>query len=95
MSRSKIVRFASIAAVGTLGALVPISAASAAPYPNGGTTPTDVNPNQQTNVSPNTATKASTLPFTGTDVAELVAIGGASLGVGFVLIRRSRRVTTT
>jgi LPXTG-motif cell wall-anchored protein len=94
MSRSKIVRFASIAAVGTLGALVPIGAASAAPYPNGGTPP-EANPNQQTQVSPNTAARASTLPFTGTDVAELVAIGGASLGVGFVLIRRSRRVSTT
>jgi hypothetical protein len=46
------------------------------------------------NVAANRAARASTLPFTGTDVAELVAIGGASVGVGMVLVRRSRRART-
>ena len=46
-------------------------------------------------VAAKNATRPSTLPFTGTDVAELVAIGGASVGVGVVLVRRSRRVRTS
>ena len=39
------------------------------------------------------AVKPSTLPLTGTDVAELVAIGGAAVGIGFVMTRRSRHGT--
>ena len=90
---SRMVRIAGIAAVGTLGALVPMSAAGAAPYPSGGTP--QVNPSNQTTVAPNRATRSSTLPLTGTDVAQLMAVGGASLGVGMVLVRRARRVTPT
>lgn len=108
MKTSRFVRIAAISAVGAMGALVPVGVASAAPYPNGGTP--DVLPSDQTrpptsangtgtSVSPaveaNTASRSSTLPFTGTDVAELVAIGGASVGVGVVLVRRSRRVRTS
>jgi hypothetical protein len=91
---SRIVRIAAISAVGTLGALLPIGAAGAYPNP----TPPEVAPtdtgNTQTTVEANQASKSSTLPFTGTDVAEPVAIGGASVGVGFVLVRRSRKVPT-
>ena len=89
---SRIVRIAAISAVGTLGALLPVAAAGAYPNPP----PPEVAPTDkgQTAVEANQATKASTLPFTGTDVAELVAIGGASVGVGFVLVRRSRKVPT-
>jgi hypothetical protein len=46
-------------------------------------------------VQANTASRPATLPFTGTDVVELVAIGGVSVGVGTVLVRRSRRLRTT
>jgi len=109
MKTSRIVRIAAVSAVGALGVLVPLGVAGAAPYPNGGTPP-EVLPSDQTHpgsgstangaeVSPavaaRNATRPSTLPFTGTDVAELVAIGGASVGVGVVLVRRSRRVRTS
>ncbi|MGZ4676888.1 MAG: hypothetical protein ACXVJ7_18825 [Acidimicrobiia bacterium] len=93
---AKLIRFGAIAAIGTVGTLVPLATAGAADYPSGGGGP-QVNPNTQTqtHVSPASATRASTLPFTGTDVAELAAIGGVSVGVGVVLVRRSRRVRTT
>jgi hypothetical protein len=100
MSRpSRIARIAAVSAVGALGALLPLTAAGAYPNPPN---PPEVGPNnltrpagQSTQVQGTTATRPSTLPFTGTDVAELVAIGGATAGVGFVLVRRSRRVTTS
>jgi hypothetical protein len=110
MKTSRIVRIAAVSAMGAVGVLVPLGVAGAAPYPNGGTPP-EVLPSDQTRpgsgsstaagaeVSPavaaKSATRPSTLPFTGTDVAELVAIGGASVGVGVVLVRRSRRVRTS
>jgi hypothetical protein len=95
MQSSRIVRIAAISAVGALGALLPVGAAGAVSYPN--PPPPEVVPADKvpTVVAPNRATRPSTLPFTGTDVAELVAIGGASIGVGTVLVRRSRRVRTT
>ena len=95
MQTSRIVRIAAISAVGALGALLPLGAAGAAGYPN--PTPPEVVPADQTKpaVEANQATRPSTLPFTGTDVAELVAIGGASVGVGAVLVRRSRRLRTS
>ena len=95
---SRIVRIAAVSAVGALGALVPLATAGAYPNP----TPPEVAPSdtsrQPTSVeaaSASRASKPSTLPFTGTDVAELVAIGGASVGVGVVLVRRTRRLRTT
>jgi hypothetical protein len=94
---SRIVRIAAVSAVGALGALLPLSVAGAAgDYPNG-PVPPSVAPNNQarTTVEGNTAARPSTLPFTGTDVVELVAIGGVSVGVGTVLVRRSRRLRTT
>ena len=93
MSSSMIVRIAAISAVGALGALVPLRVAGAYPNP----TPPEVAPTDQgkTTVEANRAARASTLPFTGTDVAELLAIGGASVGVGAVMVRRSRRVRTS
>ena len=91
---SKLGRAAAAAAVGALGVLVPIGSAGAANYPSGGPPP-EVQPTT-TEVAPNQAARsAATLPFTGTDVAELVAIGGASLGVGLVLVRRGRSVRPT
>jgi len=94
MQTSRIVRIAAISAVGALGALLPLGVAGAYPNP----TPPDVAPADQTKptaVEANQASRPSTLPFTGTDVAELVAIGGASVGVGAVLVRRSRRLRTS
>ena len=91
---SKLGRMAAVAAVGTLGALMPVGAASAATYPSGGPPP-EVQPTT-TQVAPNqVARTAATLPLTGTDVAELVAIGGASVGAGLLLVRRSRAVRPT
>ena len=92
---SRIVRIAAVGAVGTLGVLLPIGVAGAYPNPP----PPEVAPTDtgrtSTAVEGTQASRPSTLPFTGTDVAELVAIGGASVGVGFVLVRRSRKVSPT
>lgn len=90
---SKLGRIAAIAAVGTVGVLAPVGAAGAATYPSGGPPP-EVQPST-TEVSPNRVSRPSTLPLTGTDVAELVAIGGASIGAGLLLVRRSRAVRPT
>jgi hypothetical protein len=97
---SRIVRIAAAGAVGAVAALVPLSVAGAYPVPPNN--PPSVNPNNAaktpnnaTNVEANTASRPATLPFTGTDVVELVAIGGVSVGVGTVLVRRSRRLRTT
>ena len=99
MQTSRIVRIAAISAVGALGALLPLGVAGAYPNPTPpDVAPADVAPADQTKptaVEANQATRPSTLPFTGTDVAELVAIGGASVGVGAVLVRRSRRLRTS
>ena len=96
--RRRIGRVGAAAAVGVVGVLLPLGAAGAAPYPNGGTP--EVQPNsgrrtsgQPTDVAGNAATR-STLPLTGTDVVELAAIGAASAGVGVVLVRRKRRTST-
>jgi hypothetical protein len=102
----RLARIAAVGAVGALGALVPIGAAAAAPYPNGGTP--EVSPQQlQRANQPSSGTgaqvegaqvegaqaaRAQTLPFTGGDLAELAAIGAVGVGVGVVLVRRSRRV---
>jgi len=96
MPKSRIVRIAAASAVGAVGAIVPLSIAGA--YPEPPPNPPSVNPNNQAkvpNVAANTASRPATLPFTGTDVVELVAIGGVSVGIGTVLVRRSRRVRTT
>jgi LPXTG-motif cell wall-anchored protein len=94
---SRIVRIAAVCAVGALGALVPVGASGAVTYPN--PPPPEVAPKDTTrtptSVEANRAARPSTLPITGTDAAEIVAIGGASVGLGFVLARRSRRVRTT
>ena len=101
MPKSRIVRIAAASAVGAVGALVPLSVAGAYPEPPN---PPSVNPNNQartpnsqsqaTSVEGTRAARPATLPFTGTDVVELVAIGGISVGVGTVLVRRSRRLRT-
>jgi hypothetical protein len=68
--------------------VIPAGAAMAADYPNGGggSTPEA----QQTQVGGETKT-ASTLPFTGGDVAGLAAIGVGAALAGTVLVRRARR----
>jgi hypothetical protein len=95
MPKSRITRIAAAGAVGVVGALVPLSMAGAAyPVPPN---PPSVNPNNETRppqVEGTQAARPATLPFTGTDVVELVAIGGISVGVGTVLVRRSRRLRT-
>src|SRR4051812_5110209 len=74
-----------------LATVVPAGVAAAAEYPNGGNPPA-VNPNSGSNVSPSTATRPSTLPFTGGDVAGLALIGVGAALAGTVLVRRSRRM---
>jgi len=107
---AKLVRLGGIAAIGVVGAVLPMQIASAETYPSGGNPP-EVAPNTQTHPSSQPPTEvegatavngaaaakspSSTLPFTGADVAELAAVGGAAVGVGYVLVRRSRRVRTT
>ncbi len=75
-----------------LATVVPAGVAAAADYPN--SNPPAVNPNSGSSVSPSTATKPSTLPFTGGDVAGLALIGVGAALAGTVLVRRSRRMAS-
>ena len=94
---SRLARIMAVGAIATVGTLVPLGIAGAAPYPAGGTPP-EVSPEQVSKpaagpsiaVAGKTAQR-STLPFTGTDAVELSAIAGASVGIGLVMVRRSRR----
>ncbi len=91
---STVARIMAVGAVAAVGTIVPLGIAGAATYPAGGTPP-EVSPNQISNaastaVAGKTAAR-STLPFTGTDAVELTAIAGASVGIGLVMVRRSRR----
>ncbi len=88
-----IARLGAVAGVTGAALLLPLSAAGAVTYPNGGTPDVAPKSTQPTSVLPAHQSR-STLPFTGTDIVELAAIGGASAGVGVVLLRRSRRTST-
>ena len=77
-----------------LGVLVPTTAAMAATYPNGGTSGTATDPGSQ--VAANTATNnASTLPFTGSDVAGVAGIGAGAVLAGVVMVRQSKKHRAT
>ena len=69
------------------------TAALAAPYPDGGDPPVEVDPGTQ--VKPATATKSSTLPFTGGDATGLALIGVGAVAAGAVFVRQSRRRAVT
>jgi len=71
-----------------LGTLAP-TAAFAAPYPNGGDPPSEVDPGSQ--VQNNAATNSGSLPFTGGDAAGLAIIGIGAVAAGTVIVRQSRR----
>ncbi len=94
---STVARILAIGALAAVGTVVPLSVAGATTYPSGGTPP-EVSPEQiakpanpsSTAVAGKTAAR-TTLPFTGTDAVELSAIAGASVGIGLVMVRRSRR----
>lgn len=97
---STVARILAIGALAAVGTVVPLSVAGATTYPSGGTPP-EVSPEQtaktakpanpsSTVVAGKTAAR-TTLPFTGTDAVELSAIAGASVGIGLVMVRRSRR----
>jgi len=78
------------------GALaLPAGVAVAAPYPGGGTPPPAVGGTSASHgatvAAKSSSSHPSTLPFTGSDVAGLVVIGVGAVGVGTVLVRRSRR----
>ena len=94
---STVARIIAVGALAALGTIIPLGIAGATTYPSGGTPP-EVSPEQITKpASPNSTAVAgktaarTTLPFTGTDAVELSAIAGASVGIGFVMVRRSRR----
>ena len=70
-----------------LGVLAP-TAAFAADYPVAGAPPRRPT---RAPVAANTATNSSTLPFTGSDVGGLVAIGAGAALAGVVMVRHSRR----
>jgi hypothetical protein len=82
-----------VAAAGgiVLGVLAP-GAAFAADYP-GGTTGSTGDPGSE--VAANTTTNSSTLPFTGTDVAGLAAIGAGAALAGVVMVRHSKKIRAT
>ena len=76
-----------------LGVLVPTTAAFAADYPSGNTTPPPTDPGSQ--VAAKTATNSSTLPFTGGDVAGLAVIGAGAALAGVVMVRQSKKHRAT
>lgn len=70
--------------------VLPAGVAAAADYPNPPSP--SVSPKQTTTqVKAATATKPSTLPFTGGDVAGLAVIGAGAAIAGTVMVRRSKR----
>lgn len=73
-----------------LGVLAP-TAAFAQTYPNTGTTPPKSNDPGAHVQGVTASNNASSLPFTGGDVAGLAAIGGGAVVVGGLLATRSRR----
>jgi len=75
-----------------VAALAP-SAALAAPYPDGGGT--EVENSSGTQVEGVSASRSSTLPFTGGDVAGLALIGAGAAVAGVVMVRHSRRHRAT
>ena len=89
-----IARLGAVAGVTGAAMLLPLGAAGAVTYPSGGTPDVAPQSTQRTSSVLSEQKSRSTLPFTGTDVVELAAIGGASAGVGVVLLRRSRRTST-
>ena len=90
---STVARVTGAATVMALGILVPVGVATAADYPTGGPPP-EVSPTQAPTVAAEKAAAPATLPLTGTDIVEITALAGASAGIGFVMVRRSRRAST-
>ena len=92
MRARKILLAGAAAAVAVFG---PVAAVHADDYV--GTTPPTVLGNQLQRHDPNvlgeTVTRSSGLPVTGGDIAEMTAIGVGAIGLGTVLVRRSRRKT--
>ena len=75
-----------------VAALAP-TAAFAAPYPDGGGNNATNDPGTQ--VEGTSASRSSSLPFTGGDVAGLALIGAGAAVAGFVMVRHSRRNRAT
>ena len=94
MSKSKFagraLRVAAVSGI-VLGALAP-TAAFAASYPDGGSTTPPSDPGAS--VAGKSVTSAGSLPFTGSDVGGLVAIGAGAALAGVVMVRHSRRTRT-
>ena len=88
-----VARITGAAAVAALGVVIPMGVAAAADYPAGGTPP-EVSPTRTPTAVAGKQAARSSLPFTGTDIVELTAIAGASAGIGFVMVRRSRHAST-
>jgi hypothetical protein len=84
-----------VAAAGgiVLGVLAP-GAAFAADYP-GGTTGATGDPGSNVAANTNTSSSPSTLPFTGSDIAGLAAIGAGAALAGVVMVRHSKKVRAT
>lgn len=76
-----------------VGVLAPAAAFGAAAYPGGGSTTPPADPGSK--VAANTATNSSTLPFTGSDVAGLAAIGAGAALAGVVMVRHSKKTRAT
>jgi uncharacterized surface anchored protein len=87
---SRALRVAAVSGI-SLFAIAPTAAHAACPYPGTNCTPDDPSVSPNTDVKPATATKASTLPFTGGDVTGLALIGVGAVAAGTVFVRQSRR----
>ncbi|MEP6624978.1 MAG: hypothetical protein ABJC79_11075 [Acidimicrobiia bacterium] len=75
----------------SLFAIAPTAAHAACAYPGNNCTPGDPGDPATTAVSPATASKSATLPFTGGDVTGLALIGVGAAAAGAVFVRQSRR----
>ena len=88
-------RFWQLASAGVVavGVLAPATMAFAADYPDGGSTSTvvdDPGVGSSVQVAGKTQVRGQ-MPFTGGDVAALVAIGGGAVAIGGVLVAQTRK----
>jgi len=89
-----------VSALGAAAVMVPAAAyAQSCTYDSGGSVISCTPPSQTTqqnvppsaNVQAATSASSSSLPLTGADIEELVAIGGSAILIGGLLVLRSRR----
>jgi uncharacterized surface anchored protein len=87
---SRAVRVAAVSGI-AMFAFAPTAAHATCAYPGTNCTTDPVDPGGTTQVQGATATKSSSLPFTGGDATGLALIGVGAVAAGAVFVRQSRR----